>query len=182
MAEPKMKVCVIAACPFPANHGTPGSIRELSEAMGRRGHEVHVVTYHFGDQDIETDAIQIHRVRQLFKEDGIAVGPTSRKPIYDLQLIFKAIEVVRKYDCDVIHAHGYEAALAAFWVRMFTWRPFVYSAHNSMSDELASYNFFRFKWFANSLAWGLDAVVPRLANLCVPHSDNMQVFLNERKL
>ena len=47
--EPKLKLCVLAACPFPANHGTPGSIRELVEATAERGHEVHVVTYHIGE-------------------------------------------------------------------------------------------------------------------------------------
>src|SRR5687768_10251915 len=47
--EPKLKTCVLAACPFPANHGTPGSIRELAEATAERGHEMHIVTYHFGD-------------------------------------------------------------------------------------------------------------------------------------
>ena len=40
---------MLAACPFPANHGTPGSIREMAEAVAQRGHEVHVVTYHMGD-------------------------------------------------------------------------------------------------------------------------------------
>src|SRR5215204_5566891 len=45
----KLKVCMLAACPFPANHGTPGSIREMAESITDLGHEVHIVTYHFGE-------------------------------------------------------------------------------------------------------------------------------------
>src|SRR5437879_1067471 len=48
-ASAALNVCVLAACPFPANHGTPGSIREMSEAVAALGHEVHIVTYHIGE-------------------------------------------------------------------------------------------------------------------------------------
>ena len=61
-AEPKLRICTLAACPFPANHGTPGSIRELSEAVAERGHDVHVVTYHMG-QDIPLKRLNLHRIR-----------------------------------------------------------------------------------------------------------------------
>jgi len=179
--EPKLKLCILAACPFPANHGTPGSIRELSEAIAERGHEVHIVTYHIG-QDIPLRGVHVHRVKPLFEESTVTVGPTNRRPVYDLQMVFEAIKVIRRYKLDMIHAHGYEAALIATLARVATWKPFIYSAHNSMGDELASYDFFRFKWVANSLAWLLDAVVPRLGNWCIPHSENMKTFLEDRGL
>jgi hypothetical protein len=44
-----LNIAMVAACPFPANHGSPASIREMAEAVAARGHRVHVVTYHFGD-------------------------------------------------------------------------------------------------------------------------------------
>src|SRR5215831_1420107 len=40
LEEVRLKICTLAACPFPANHGTPGSIREMAEAIADRGHEV----------------------------------------------------------------------------------------------------------------------------------------------
>jgi glycosyltransferase involved in cell wall biosynthesis len=97
-------------------------------------------------------------------------------------MVFKTIEVVRKYGCDLMHAHGYEAALAAGCARPIVRRPILYSAHNRMGDELASYGFFKSKRFANSLAWMLDRTVPRLGNRCLPHSVNLQEFLRERGL
>lgn len=180
-AEPKLKVCMLAACPFPANHGTPGSIRELAEATAERGHEVHVVTYHIGE-DLPLRGVHVHRIADWTGERGVKVGPTKYRPLYDFQMIFKTIQVVRTHGCDLMHAHGYEAALAAACARLAVRRPMIYSAHNSMSDELASYDFFKSKRLANSLAWLLDRTVPRLGNRCIPHSVNLREFLFERGL
>ncbi len=179
--EPKLKVCVLAACPFPANHGTPGSIRELCEATAARGHEVHVVTYHLG-QDLPLRGVHVHRIPDWTGEKTIKVGPTKYRPLYDFQMIFTALRVIRQHKLDLIHAHGYESALVAACVRPFVRRPVLYSAHNRMGDELASYNFFKSKRFANGLAWLLDRTVPRIGNRCIPHSVNLQEFLVARGL
>jgi 1,2-diacylglycerol 3-alpha-glucosyltransferase len=180
-AEPKLKICVLAACPFPANHGTPGSIRELAEATAERGHEVHVVTYHIGE-DLPLKGVHLHRIPDWTGERGVTVGPTRYRPLYDFQMIFTAIKVIWKYKLDLIHAHGYEAALAAACCRPFVRRPVLYSAHNRMGDELASYGFFRSRRLANMLAWLLDVTVPRIGDRCIPHSVNLQQFLLARGL
>jgi 1,2-diacylglycerol 3-alpha-glucosyltransferase len=179
--EPKLKVCMLAACPFPANHGTPGSIRELAEATADRGHEVHVVTYHIGE-DLPLRGVKLHRISDWTGERGVIVGPTKYRPLYDFQMIFKTIAVMRKYGCDLMHAHGYEAALAARCAKPFVRRPILYSAHNRMGDELASYGFFKSERVANGLAWLLDRTVPRMGDRCIPHSVNLQEFLLERGL
>src|SRR5262245_27844956 len=90
--EPQLRVCMLAACPFPANHGTPGSIREMAEAISDRGHEVHIVTYHFGE-DIPLRGPVLHRITPLTRESAVVVGPTSRRPLYDLQMVFKTVQV-----------------------------------------------------------------------------------------
>ena len=41
----RYSIAMIAPCPFPANYGTPGAIREMCEALSARGHRIHVVTY-----------------------------------------------------------------------------------------------------------------------------------------
>src|SRR5262249_10956768 len=98
--------------------------------------------------------------------------------LYDLQMVFKTLQVVRRHRPDVIHAHGYEAALVAWWCRLATGLPVVYSGHNTMGDELVSYNFIRPRWAATALAKLLDAVVPRLGNRCLPHSTNIRQFFH----
>ena len=180
-AEPRLKICVLAACPFPANHGTPGSIRELVEATAERGHEVHVVSYHLGEP-LPLRNVHLHRIADWTGEKSITVGPTRYRPLYDFQMIFTALKVMRRHRVDLIHAHGYESALVAACCRPFVRLPVLYSAHNAMGDELASYDFFRSKRMASALAWVLDRTVPRIGNRCVPHSANLQEFLHARGL
>ncbi|BBO33840.1 glycosyltransferase family 4 protein [Lacipirellula parvula] len=179
--EPPLKVCVLAACPFPANHGTPGSIRELVEATAERGHEVHVVTYHIGEE-LPLRNVHLHRIPDWTGERTVKVGPTKYRPLYDFQMVLKTLQVLRRNKVDLIHAHGYEAALVAACCHPFVRKPIVYSAHNAMGDELASYNFFRSKRMANGLAWLLDRTVPRIGDRCIPHSVNLQEFLYARGL
>jgi glycosyltransferase involved in cell wall biosynthesis len=177
----RLRVCMLAACPFPANHGTPGSIREMAEAVAERGHEVHVVTYHFGE-DIPLRGARIHRITPLTRETAVVVGPTSRKPLYDLLMVFKALEVVQQYHCDIIQAHGYEAALVAGLCKWATGLPVVYNGHNTMLDELPTYDFIRPRGLAAWLGKLLDGFVPRIADRCMPHSANMEEFFRKMGL
>ena len=179
--SPLLRICMLAACPFPANHGTPGSIREIAEALVVLGHEVHVVTYHYGD-DIPMEGVRIHRITPLTREKVVAVGPTIRRPLYDAQMISTTVQVARRFRVDLLHAHGYEAALIAAACRVVTGLPVIYSAHNTMADELPSYGFIRPQWLAAGIARVLDAIVPRLADRCVPHSSNVARFLERQGL
>lgn len=173
---PRLRVCTLAACPFPANHGTPGSIREMAEAVAELGHEVHVVTYHIGE-NIPLRGLHLHRITPLTGESAVVVGPTSRRPLYDLQMVFTALRVIREHRPHLLHAHGYEAALVAWLCRLATGVPVVYSGHNTMGDELASYDFIRPRWLADGLARVLDGLVPRVGDRCLPHSANIARFL-----
>jgi len=172
---------MLAACPFPANHGTPGSIREMAEAVCSVGHEVHIVTYHFGE-DIVVRGPRLHRITPLTNEESVVVGPTSRRPLYDLQMVFKTLQVIRDHRPHLLHAHGYEAALAAWLCRLATGLPMVYSGHNTMADELPTYRFIRPQFLAQALARALDVLVPRLGDLCLPHSANIQQFFHHMGL
>src|SRR4051794_1434708 len=103
-----LKICMLAACPFPANHGTPGSIREMAEGICAEGHEVHIVTYHIGEP-IVVHGPRVHRITPWTNEAKVVVGPTCRRPLYDLQMVFKTLQVIRAHRPHLLHAHGYEA-------------------------------------------------------------------------
>ena len=178
---PELRICMLATCPFPANHGTAGSIREMSEALVDQGHDVHIVTYHTSE-DIPVRGPRIHRISPLLPEKKVTVGPTARRPIYDLQMVFKALSVLRRHKFDVIHAHGHEAAAIAWICRVLTGIPVVYSGHNTMADELPSYDFIRPRWMAGVLARILDSRIPRLAERCIPHSKNLDSALRAQGL
>jgi len=179
--EPRLSICLLAACPFPANHGTSGSIREMAEAVSDRGHDVHIVTYHIGD-DIDVTGPEMHRIPRWSKGSKVVIGPTVGRMFSDVLLVFKALQVIRRHKPDVIHAHGYEAGIAAGICRFLTRVPVVYSGHNTMTDELASYDFIRPQWLANSFAKFLDYVVPRVGDRCVPHSESLSEFFEESGL
>jgi glycosyltransferase involved in cell wall biosynthesis len=168
---------MLAACPFPANHGTPGSIREMSEAMVELGQEVHIVTYHFGE-NIPIRGPILHRIPALTGETAVVVGPTSRRPFYDLLLVFKTLQVIDRIRPHVLHAHGYEAQIAAWMCQRLSGVPVLYSGHQIMQDELASYGAIRPAWLANAIARFLDAFVPRTANRCLPHTTALARFFH----
>ena len=57
--------------------GRGGMARRLVD----RGHEVHIVTYPFGEE-IPLNGVHVHRVPALFNETEIRVGPTSTRPVW----------------------------------------------------------------------------------------------------
>ena len=170
---------MVAACPFPANHGTPGAIRELALHLSRQGHEVHVVTYpQF--EDIPVDGLHIHRVRVPFMQPGpISIGPSLERLLYDALLIPKLVQVIRRYRIDVIHAHNYEATLAGAMAKWLTWRPLIYNGVTAMADELPTYRFIRPDALARWIGKTLDYIVPRLSDLLMVLSDELKDYLIE---
>jgi glycosyltransferase involved in cell wall biosynthesis len=155
----KLSVAMVAACPFPANWGTPGSIREMATALAARGHQVHVVTYPFGE-DLPVKGAVLERAWYWKKTGRLQSGPFLEKFLLDLFLLIKLIRVVRREKIDLIHAHGYEAVLIGTVAKLLTGRPLIYHAHNLMSDELPAYRFFP-GFVARSLGRVLDWMVPR---------------------
>ena len=172
-------VAMVAACPFPANHGTPGSIRELSQAVAERGHRVHVVTYPM-QQAIPVHGVHIHRVGQFLASRPVTVGPTAYRPLLDLLLVVALVRIIRRERLDVVHGHNYEGALAGYLAARVTGRPLVYHAISTMIDELPSYGFIRPRTLAVGLARVLDAVVPRSADHVIALSEELRRFVVAR--
>ncbi|WLQ13840.1 glycosyltransferase family 4 protein [Hahella aquimaris] len=175
----KFKIAMVAACPFPANHGSPASIREMSEALVSLGNEVHIVTYPI-KEDIPVVGPHIHRVRVPgFKKNAIRVGPSPEKFLFNPLMVFKLIRVILKYDIDIIHAHNYEGVLIGWLAKLITRRPLLYNAVNSMTDELPTYDFFKNKDFARKLAAFLDKTLPFKGDHVTAVSDDLKHFLVE---
>lgn len=176
-----VSVAMVAACPFPANHGTPGLIRETARALAARGHEIHVVAYPMG-QPLDTQGVRVHRTAPWFASRKITVGPTFYKPILDLALAIKLCEVVRSHRIEIIHGHNYEGALAGYVAKRTTRRPLLYHAVNTMSDELPTYGFIRPQFLAVGVARLLDALVPRMADHVIAVSSELREFLLNKGL
>jgi glycosyltransferase involved in cell wall biosynthesis len=153
------KIAMVAACPFPANYGSPGAIREMAQSLASRGHEIHVVTYPFGE-DLPVDLLTIWRCSWWKKQvSRIYSGPSLEKLFLDFFLLIKLCSVIRRQKIDVIHAHNYEGVLLGVIAKLMTGRPLLYNAVNLMSDELHLYKFLRPAFLARGFARLLDSFV-----------------------
>jgi 1,2-diacylglycerol 3-alpha-glucosyltransferase len=151
---------MVAACPFPANHGSAASIREMSDTLSEMRHNLHIVTYPTGQSDIKVRCATVHRTAPFRLESNAKVGPSSEKFVLDLHLLRLLCRVIRDEKIDIIHAHNYEGALVGIMAKWLTGKPLLYNAVNLMTDELAGYRFIRPAWLANALAHGLDWFTP----------------------
>ena len=172
-------IAMVAACPFPANHGTPAAIKEMSEELARRGHSVRVVTYPL-KHEIPVTGVEIDRVAQVGSNRKVTVGPSYQRLAFDALLVFKLFQVIRKHKIDLIHAHNYEAALVGGFVGKLTGVPVIYNAINTMISELASFNFIRPRALAVGLAKVLDYVVPRMADMIIADTEELRSFILDR--
>jgi len=165
-----LRIGMIAACPFPTTQGTQVAIADMVRALVDRGHQVHLVTYGHGE-DLPPCGATLHRVRRLPGYSRLRSGPDLYKPFLDAALVLPLLKLARAGEVDLLHAHNYEAPLAAYLVRALTGVPVLYQAHNLMADELHLY-FERdlSRRLARLLAGVLDASIPRLADYCIAMS------------
>ena len=152
---PGFKVAMVAACPFPANYGSPGAIREMSEALVSLGHDIHIVTYPSGE-DLPVKGAKISRCWSWRRSPRIYSGPSLEKIFPRRVFAVRALQVIRREKISIIHAHNYEGVLIGFAAKLLTGRPLLYNAVNLMSDELPMYKFLRPEFFAKCVAWLLD--------------------------
>jgi 1,2-diacylglycerol 3-alpha-glucosyltransferase len=159
-ARENYSIAMVAACPFPANHGSAASIREMSDTLSEMGHNVHIVTYPIGQEEIRVRQAKVRRTGPFRPEGNAKVGPSAEKFVFDFKLLKLLCRVIREERVDIIHAHNYEGALIGILAKWITRRPLLYNAVNLMSDELAGYRFIRPVFLANALAHALDWFTP----------------------
>ena len=134
-----MRIAMVAACPFPWPRGTPIRIHRMAEALGRRGHDVHVVTYHLGGQ-APTPHMTVHRINGPSWYRRTAPGPSFAKlALLDPLLTSKLRRLLKAHPFDVIHAHHYEGLLAALFARARRKPPVVFDSHTLLETELPHY-------------------------------------------
>ena len=176
----RYSIAMVAACPFPANHGSAASIREMSDTLSQMGHAVHIVTYPTGQKDIVVRHAKVHRTGPFRPETNAKVGPSPEKFLRDLALLRLLCRVIQRERIDIIHAHNYEGALIGVMAKWITGRPLLYNAVNLMSDELAGYGFIRPAWLAHAIAHGLDWFVPIFPDHITAVSPELKQWFVER--
>ena len=147
----------------------------MSESLARLGHDMHIVTYHFG-LPIPIRQINVHRI-PAFAYRRFEPGPSLTKLcLLDPLLVYKLFQVVRKYAIELIHAHHFEGALAGLAVRRLTGVKVIYDAHTTLNGEMHHYHFVQLEPVKRLL----DKYIPQRANHVVAVSDGIRIFLEAR--
>lgn len=165
---------MIAACPFPYPRGTPLRIQRLSEALAKRGHDVHVFTYHLGDT-VGAHQLTLHRIPRVATYTKTSPGPTLQKLlVLDPLLVVKLFRGLSRAHFDVIHAHHYEGLLVGKAVRAGRSIPLIYDAHTLLGSELPFYGTAASKNLGARVGDRLDAWLPRLADHVVAVTETIK--------
>ena len=167
-----LRIAMIAACPFPWPRGTPIRIHRIAEAVARRGHEVHVVTYHLG-QELADPPFIVHRIGDVPFYRRTSPGPTVRKLfLLDPMLIRLLRRLHRETGFDLVHAHHYEGLLVASLAVPGT--PIVYDAHTLLAGELPSYRLALPRRWVRAVGPWLDRYLPRQADRIIAVSETIR--------
>ncbi len=132
------RIALVAACPFPSPQGSQVFVGQMAEQLAAAGHTVHLLTYGQGVEQVGR-GYRHHRIARLPGDDSGRSGPNAAKPLLDAMLARRLVRLVREERVEVVHAHNYEAAIAALVARAVTGAPVVYHSHNLMGDELETY-------------------------------------------
>src|SRR6266702_695698 len=113
-------IAMVAACPFPANFGSAASIREMSDTLSDMGHNVHIVTYPTGQEEMRVRRAKVPRTAAFRPERNAKVGPSAAKFVRYFQLLQLLCRVIHRADIDIIHAHNYERTLVGIMAKWLT--------------------------------------------------------------
>ena len=176
----RYRIAMVAACPFPVPRGTPTRILRMAEALVGRGHEVHVVTYHLGQQ-VAATPLFIHRIANVPTYNKVSPGPSVQKLLLlDPLLAVKLLGVMRRHDIDLIHAHHFEGVLCAWPSAKLFGKPLIFDAHTLLESELPSYRIGLSERTKVYMGRMLDRYVPRLAIHTISVSDEIKAKLVQR--
>lgn len=173
-----MRILMVAACPLPWARGTPIRIHRMAEALARRGHDIHVVTYPLGDE-AQPLPYRIHRVARGFRRLNPEPGPSAAKLLYlDPLLVAKLRRLLRAEEFDLVHAHHYEGLITALIARRLSRRlPLVYDAHTLLESELPFYRLVPANGFMASVGRFLDRRIPPAADRVIAVSERIRARL-----
>lgn len=175
------RIAMVAACPFPADRGTPARIFRMADELARRGHQIDVVTYHLADREQDA-AFRTHRINDIKSYRKLSPGPTLQKLlVVDLYLASRLIGLLRRSRYDVIHAHHVEGLLAALPARWMFKTPLVFDAHTILETELPHYANRR-AGLLRSIGRVIDRHLPGRADRVIAVSDEIRLRMIEHGL
>ncbi|MBN4065387.1 glycosyltransferase [Desulfocapsa sp. AH-315-G09] len=185
-----MKILILAPQPFYQERGTPIAVKLLAQTLAEQGHDVHLLVFAEGE-DIILSGVTIHRHVKIPGITGVKPGISFKKLVCDFFLFIKCIQLVRKYDFQLIHAVE-ESVFMARVIKTLFGIPYVYDMDSCMSvqlmDKFPSLEAVRrlMEWLEKTAISGSDGVLPvceALENIVKTHApDKLVVRLEDISL
>jgi glycosyltransferase involved in cell wall biosynthesis len=177
-----MKILVLAPQPFFQNRGTPIAVRLLVETLAEKGHEIHLLVFHEGE-NLDIGNVTIHRTPALPGLGAITPGFSVKKIFCDILMAGKCFRLQRSIRFDIVHAVE-ESVFIAMISRIFFKVPYIYDLDSWLSDQLlAKLNFLQplrsfFEMFEKMAVRQSIGVVP----VCLALEQKIRGFDNEKPL
>jgi glycosyltransferase involved in cell wall biosynthesis len=130
-----MKILLLAPFPFFQLRGTPIAVRLLTQVLTGRGYEVHILTYHEGEE-VRFPNLTITRIPALPGIRNIKPGPSWKKIVADMAFFLKLLKLMQREHFDVVHAVE-ESAFMALMMKKWYKLPFIYDLDSSLSQQMA---------------------------------------------
>jgi len=134
-----MKILMVAPEPFFEPRGTPLSVYHRVKTLGELGHEVHLVTYPFGEP-VDLPGVRTFRSPRIPFLRRVKVGPSWAKIPLDLLLFLRVLARLGRERYDCIHTHEEASLLGALLRRLFR-LPHVYDMHSSLPQQFENFAF-----------------------------------------
>ncbi len=172
-----MRILLLLPHPFYQSRGTPIAERNLLEALSARGHELHVLTYHEGE-DVAIPCVTIHRIMRIPGVRDVPPGFSWKKLPSDVALLARSVRLVRRLRPDLLHAVE-ESVFVAMTLRSLFGIPYVYDMDSSLREQMVdrfpvlratSWLLDRFERAAVRRSMGVLAVCPALEELAAKHA------------
>ena len=135
-----MRILLLAPHPFFQHRGTPLAEKAVLEFLSGEGHQVHVLTYHEGE-DVALPGCAIQRIPRLPGVRHLRPGFSFKKLLCDLVLLGSATRLLRRERYDLIHAVEESVLIAAVLGRTFR-IPYVYDMDSSLAEQMIE----RYPW------------------------------------
>lgn len=134
------RVLMVAPTSFFADYGCHVRILEETIAVGARGHQVTICTYHNGD---DPPGLDIRRSLDAPWHHGVQVGSSRHKLYFDAMLSLQALRVAMALRPHVIHAHLHEGALIGGTIARLLNIPLLFDYQGSLTSEMLDHRFLK---------------------------------------
>jgi len=145
-----LHILLLAPQPFYQDRGTPIAVKLLAQTLARQGHVVHLLVFAEGEE-IALPGVTLHRHIQLPWLFGVKPGLSLKKLICDVFFFIKSIQLIRRYDFQLLHAVE-ESVFMALLVKKIFNIPYVYDMDSCMSVQVVD-RFPKFCLLRSAMEW-----------------------------